>query len=218
VKVYAIDGLGDVSELTLGTVSAIVTLDSNLTGLYSATWVCPEYSTFAVSAVKIEVYQRFGSDAWSLRRIFMTKEELLIRLPAATWTFYYWLNRTYAGGTTTSIFKHGEPAYSSMVDLTYQRMWPWDVMAYYLSRNDFMGFLVTPWYWHIGDLFYGFIVLFLSVTSYNHFEDIRVPMVIAWLFGGVGGALPLLIPGVALNISYLILAFALAITLWKLFR
>jgi len=218
VKVYAVDGLGDVSELTLGSVSAIVTLDSNLTGLYAATWVCPEYGTFAVSAVKVEVYQRFGSDAWSLRRIFMTKEELLIRLPAATWTFYYWLNRTYAGGTTTSIFKHGEPAYSSMVDLVYQRMWPWDVMAYYLSRNDFMGFLVTPWYWHIGDLFYGFIVLFLSVTSYNHFEDIRVVMVIAWLFGGVGGALPLLIPGVALNISYLILAFALAVTMWKLFR
>lgn len=179
-------------------------------------WACTGYN-FVIDTVKIQVYQRFGAAGyWNVRRIYMSKSELLIRFPATTWTFYYYTNRTTS--STSSYFLFGDVEHLSRVDLWYESVSPWEKMMYWAIKGDLLAFFVVPWTHTIGELFYGLIVLFMAVTTYHRYGSIRSVMVIAWLFGGVGSFLPALLPVAGLQLANFVLAIALAVTLYKLFR
>ena len=146
----------------------------------------------------------------------MTKDERLMRFPALDWTFYYYTNRTTA--STTSYFMFGDYDHLSRVDLWYESVSPWEKMFYWAFKGDILAFFVVPWTHTIGELFYGLIVLFMAVTTYNRYQSMRSVLVIAWLFGGVGSFLPAMLPVAGLALANLLLALAVAITLYKLFR
>ena len=215
VRVWILSASGELAELTSGTPVAIVTRTSNGSGTLTGSWICPTYNNI-IDAVLIRIYHRWNEGSWTLRVVSITRSGLLIRLPENTWVFHYHVSRY--DGSTNSSFHWGSQSYLSRVILQYYELNPFETMTYHLIRRDLLAFLFAPWTYYIGDLFWGLIVLFFSVTTYNRYHSLRAVLAIMWLFGGVGGILSAMLPAVALNISWLLLALALAITFVKLLR
>jgi hypothetical protein len=219
VRVWIVDTNENTWELTDGSPVAVVSRSTDGDGYQSATWeLDDDYEDVVASAIQINVYQRFDSDSWSLRRVTISDEGLLYYLPSSNWTFTYHTERDYSGSTTYSYFSFGSEDYDSGVTFFYSKITGFDSMLYYIAQGDIISFIAAPFYNTIGNLFYGFIILFVCGTTYLRYDDVRPVIVLMWLFGGAGGAFSLLLPAYAVNIAYLFLAVAFAATLWRLFR
>jgi hypothetical protein len=213
IRVWVLDIFGNLYELSSGTPEAIVTRSADAEGYQSAYFSCPAYSGL-IDAVQVNVYQRFGSDPWSLRRYFITGEDLYIKLPESSWEIYYYTNRTVA--STTGYFFHGSSSYSSRINFQYYRANPWEIAMARLQAGNYFGFLFTPWTYYLGDIFWTLLLLFGIVTAYNRFGSLKPILALLWLFGGVGSFLSAMIPAIALSVAWLMLALAMGITLFKL--
>lgn len=213
IRVWVIDIFGKMYELSGGTPEAIVSRSADAEGIQSTTFSCPEVKTL-IDAIQINLYQRFGSESWSLRRYFISDENLYIKLPASSWTIYYYTNRTVA--STTAYFFHGSSTYNSRLDFIYYRASPWDIAMARLQDQNFIGFLFTPWTYYLGDIFWSFLLLFGIVTAYNRYGSLKPIIALLWLFGGVGSVLSAMIPVIALSVAWLMLAVAMGMTFFKL--
>lgn len=217
-RAYALDGSGNAYEVTSG-VSGIVTFPSNYEGegLVEGTYACPDYP-YLIDAVRVNVYQRFGSGSWSLRAVFMSKAELMIKFPSSDWTIYYYIARNVTGTDTMSTFSWGISPTLSAIYLEYGTVSPWEMMTYWLLKRQFFNFMVTPWTFYLGDAFYGILLMFFCITTYNRYQSVGAVIGILWLFGGAGGVLSLMIPAVGMKLAWIVLVLALSLTLYKVFR
>jgi hypothetical protein len=214
-----VDADNNVYELTSGSPVGVVSRSTDDEGYLNGYWnLTGTWENYVVSAIQVNVYHRWDAGSWSLRRIYISDDDLIIRLPNAQWTFTYHVERAYSGGITSSYFRFGEGSYNSGLSFYSRRVSPFTTMLYELKSGNFLSFIATPFTYHGGDMFYGFIVLFLAITTYNRYQDVRPVIVMMWVFGGAGSVLNALIPPFALNIAYILLAVALATTLWKLLR
>lgn len=218
-RAYLIDGSGLTSEITGGNPKAVVSVSANYTGLLYANYTIPDMSRFSVASVYVEVYHRWGTTGdWELIAEYITRDDLLIFFPASMWTVYYAVNYTQYGGNSYDTFLWGSSTYPSCINLYYGRMNAWDVSRYWISKGQLILWLVTPFTYHIGDLFYGLIVLMFCVTAYNRFGSLLPVLAVLWIFAGAGGVLSFLIPAIGLRIAWFLLVLALSLTLLKIFR
>jgi hypothetical protein len=207
------DVLNSTTELTAGTPEAIMTKTTNSSSMVTAYWNCPSFSAL-VSAVRIDVYQRFNDEGWSLRRIFISKDDLLIKFPAATWTFHFYINRT-AGSTYSTMWHGSYTTYDSRVDIQYNQADPWETAMARLWKMDLTGFLFTPWTYWLGDIFWTLLLFAFIVMSYLWSGSLKLVLAVLWILGGSGSVLWALIPAIALHVAALMLAIAMA---WTFFR
>jgi hypothetical protein len=214
VRVWVIDILGHTYELTSGSPVAIVTKSSTGAEMMSAYWTCPAYNAM-VDSIMIKVYQRFDEEAWSLRKIFITKSDLLIRLPRSTWTFCYYVEK--AVGSTNSTFAYGSyTTYNSRVTLQYYKASPWDVALARLWQRDYVKWFFTPWTYWFGDLFWAILLFACIVMAWLRTGSFKPVLGLLWILGGSGSILWALIPATALHAAVIMLAMAMAITLFRL--
>jgi hypothetical protein len=214
VRVWALDLFGNQYELTSGTPVAVATKTTEGSEMMLAYWTCPAYSSM-IDSIKVNLYQQFNDEGWSLRRIYVTGSDLLIRLPSASWTFHYYVNRTV--GSTYSTFGFGSyTTYSSRIDLQYYKANPWDLALARLWQRNFVGFLFAPWTYWFGDLFWSIILFGCIVMAWMRTGSFKPVLALLWIIGGSGSILWALIPATALHIAVLMLALAMAITLFRL--
>jgi len=213
IRVWIIDIFGRNYELSGGTPEATVLRSSDGEGYQSAYFDCPAY-TGLIDAVQVNVYQRFNEEPWSLRRYFITDEDLYIKLPASSWTIIYYTKRTTA--STTAYFYHGSTSFNSKILFQYYRANPWDLALARLQAQNYLGFMHTPWTYYLGDIFWSLLLLFGIVTMYNRQGSLKPILSLLWLLGGVGSVISALIPALVLHIAWLMLAVAMGITLFKL--
>lgn len=214
VRVWALDLFGNQYELTSGSPVAVATKTTEGSEMMLAYWTCPAYGSM-IDSIKVNLYQQFNDEGWSLRRIYVTGSDLLIRLPSASWTFHYYVNRTV--GSTYSTFGFGSyTTYSSRIDLQYYKANPWDLALARLWQRNFVGFLFAPWTYWFGDLFWSIILFGCIVMAWMRTGSFKPVLALLWIIGGSGSILWALIPATALHIAVLMLALAMAITLFRL--
>ena len=213
IRVWIIDVFGNNYELSGGTPEAIVSRSSDGDGYQSAYFECPAYAGL-IDAVQVNLYQRFNTDPWSLRRYFITDENLYFKLPASSWTIIYYTNRTTA--STTAYFFHGSTTFNSRILFQYYKANPWELALARLQAQQYLAFMTTPWTYYLGDIFWSLLLLFGIVTMYNKQGSLKPILALLWLLGGVGSVLSALIPTLVLHIAWLMLAVAMGITLFKL--
>ena len=219
IRIYAVDYSGSQTELTSGSPDAVVTLTTNLYTQKTGLWTCPSYSA-VIDAMIVDVYQRFGSGTWTLIRRFISDSGLEIVLDAGVWTFDYYLERDYNVGSnlTNSNFYWANELYRSGIGLIHHGLNIFETAFYRLTvKHDFAMAFLTPWTFYLGDVAYGFALLFVVVTLRNRLENDRAILALLWLFGGAGGFFNLMLPVAAINFAWIVLAVALAGTLLKLF-
>jgi len=197
-------------------VVGITTITSNGEFEENATWNFAGYNHEIVDAVEIRIYIRFGSGDWIEAVVGITDADLDIQLPESNWIIFYNVEREGNETYTLATIRFGSPDYDTRITLYTGRASPWDVALVRVVDRDFVGWLTTPFTYHLGDLFYAIIVLFCCVTIYNDTESLGYVVAILWLFGGAGSILAALLPAITLNIAYILLAFATALTLLKL--
>jgi len=195
-------------------VVGIYTVTSNGAYEVNSTWSYAG-TNLLVDAVEIRIYIRFGEGDWVEACVGITDDDLNIRLPNSTWIIYYNLIKEGNESYTLATLRWGSSTYDTRITLYTSRASPWDIALTHIVNLDFAGFLTAPFTYHIGDLFYALIVLFLCVTAYNDTGSLGYVIAILWLFGGAGSILAALLPSITLNIAYILLAFATAFTLLK---
>lgn len=198
------------------TPSVVGICDIESSGEFNTTWSYAGFNHEIVEAVEIRIYVRFGSGSWVEMLVAITDDELEISLPAYTWEIYYnveyFSNETY----TSLTLLWGSEDYPTRFVVGVGTVSPWDLALIRMIDGDYVGWILTPFTFHIGDLFYGLVVLFLCVTAYNDTGSVGYVIAILWLFAGVGGILAAMLPAITLNIAYILVAFATALTLTKL--
>jgi len=220
VRVWVVHENGALDELTDGQPVAIVSRNTNDEGLKSATWNCPGYNNI-IDAIMIKVYQRFGTDEWDLRATFITENNLLIKLPEATWTFAYYTKREYSAPvdiTTSEIYWGGN--YGTKVELKYVEPSTYEVMLWKLMKGDILGFVMLPYSWLLG--FTAYAVAFLlpfAIVLYNRLEDVAATLIALLLIGGfAGGLIGVFVPASGLLLCWILFVLGIAALLYKLIK
>jgi len=84
----------------------------------------------------------------------------------------------------------------------------------YLLNGDLIGFINAIYISLIGELFYGLIVLMVTVPIYIRTQSLGY-VCIVWLL--VGALLQVVLPVATFNIGWVFIVLGLAGILWKLF-
>ena len=217
VRVWIVDSNGNLEELTSGEPVAIVSRSYNSEGLQSATWTCPGYNNI-IDAIMIKVYQRFGTEEWTLRATFITENNTLIKLPEATWTFTYYTKRMYIDATYSLLYWGGN--YQTKVELQYSEPTPYELMMWKLWKGDILGFLMLPYSWFLGFTAYSIVFLLpLGIVLYNRLEDATATLIALLLIGGfTGGLIGALVPASGLTLCWILFVLGIAALLYRLIR
>lgn len=218
-RIYILHNDNSTTELT-SSYDLNVSRASDGTGLQNTTWTpATTVLNLATEAIRMDLYMRIGAGAWTNKAFFLSSRLETKELQNGTWTLRLWTNRTYSGGNTYAEFNWGSEAYESRVEnVRYAKLDPWETQDHWIRNADFFQFIVAPWTYYIGDAFWGFMLFFIAITTYNKFGDIRPVIVEFWLFGGTGGLLGLLLPWFSLPLAWFFLSFVLATTLYILIR
>jgi len=207
-------------ELTDGTYNVNVTRTVGGEGLQNVSWTPSLTNLYlGADALRINAYSKIGSDSWQLKATFVTERLETNQIVNSTWTFRLYTSRNIPPPATFTFLSWGNSTYASRIDgVQLAQLSPFETMTFHLRNSNFIGFLFTPWTYYLGNGFWGIMLLFGVVTMYNRYNRIEPVIVLCWIFGGSGGILTLLIPSVALHISWFFLAFGLGASLYLLFR
>jgi hypothetical protein len=219
VRIYSVHGDNSTTELT-SSYDLNCSRALNGVGLQNLTWT-PDQTVLMIGteAFEIDLYMKIGAGAWTKKATFVTARVQSDLLHSSTWTIRLWTEREYSPTTTTARFKWGSENYKSRVEnIKLAKLDPWETQDHYLQNSDFFQFIAAPWTYYIGDLFWGFGLLFVGVTTYNKYGSIRPVIVMIWLFGGTGGILGMLVPFFSLPLAWFLLSFLLGTTLYLLIR
>lgn len=223
VAYFGLDTLlvkADNSTSALGSI-IILSRIANGTGFQNVTFT-PDQTVLDIGrdAIQVDLYIRIGYfGEWVKKATFISSKINSDLLHNSSWTYRLWTERSCSSNVTTGIFRWGSADYESRVeDLKFDKLTPWQQQDAYLNQGDFFQFLAAPWTYYIGDLFWAFLFLFVAVTTYNQYGDIRPVIVMLWLFGGTGGILGMLLPWFSMPVAWFLLSFVLGTTLYLLIR
>jgi len=112
-------------ELTNLNPVAIVTRDSNGSGIQSNIWKCPNTTILATDAIRVRVYGKFEGFSWYELTGALYYGWITTQLGAlgsettltGTWTIYYWTEFQYpVGADTQTWFKWGDSTWNSRIE------------------------------------------------------------------------------------------------------
>lgn len=210
--VYSRFGRQEITPAVVG----LYTITSNGAMEVNSTWEFTGFNHEIIDAVEIRIYLRFGAGDWIQMLVAITDDDLNIRLPEGTWMIFYNLERQGNASYTNCTLYWGSSTFDTRVTLPIASASPWDIALVRLVEGNYAGWLLTPFTYHLGDLFYAIIVLFCCVTAYNDSGSLGYVLAILWLFGGAGSILSAMLPAITLNMAYILLAIATAFSLAKI--
>lgn len=220
IRIYRVTSSSQ-NEITGGTPVAVASQNGLTSGvLKNGTWTNNQTTSLTFDdSIKVTLNFKIGSGSWIVKATFISRNLQTNELNNSTWTVHYYITVTQEDSTYYYRVYFGSSSYNSRIEnIEIADLNPWETMRYYLNNGDLVNFFVSPWTYHIGDLFYGIIVMFLAITSYNRYRSLRPIAVLFYIFGGTGGFLTVLIPSIGLEISFLFLGLAIAITLYLLVK
>ena len=222
IKVYRVNEAGDVIPIT-DTVVAEATQSGATAGTMLNTTYTLSGDTQSLTfddAIQVEVYHQVGAGSQTAKATYITRNLMTNELNTNTWTLYYYVTVTESAGTYYYRFHYGDASTDSkIVNIQYVTLDPWGRSLYYLDQADLFGFIFNPYSYHLGqEIAFGLVAMLIIIPAYNRYRDIRPVLVLCLLFGGIGGFMTVLIPDIALKISFLFLAIGLGIALYKLLR
>lgn len=104
---------GTLTEITSG--SSVAIASSNAGGTFSASWSCPQTSLEINDYIIVKVYADDFSPPTTLAQTFTSEALGASSLDSASWTVYYAVTRTKAGGWYSYTFKYGFSTYNSRI-------------------------------------------------------------------------------------------------------
>jgi hypothetical protein len=237
-RVWVVEYSGSLWELTDGIPEATVIRPVNGSGVQIGYWdYNGSYSTQVVDALLVKVYQSYDGIVWNLVGSYITEPEIkaydpntppgtglnvMFKLePYTTWSFYYYTNRTATTNVESTFYWGHQTDCPSGLTLWYTPASPAEVQAWQLANSNLFGFIIEPYAYFIGEqLAFGFILLIFGLALYiRNPENGIIPIAIMFiLFGGTGGVVSSLVPGIALPIAWAFVVFGVALLFYKVIK
>jgi hypothetical protein len=207
-------------ELTSGTPNAVTTRASDGTGLQTTTFSASASNLqFGYTAIELVLYSRFGTGTWTAQAVFLTDLLFYTRVLANTWTFQLWTERSISGGNTYATARWGNSSYvTGTSGLVYKAPDQFDWMTYHMRNGDPFNFVVAPYVFLIGNLFYAVVCFGFCGTLYVRYKNSGVVLVLLILLGGTGGIANLMLGDAVLGVVWLLATFGFAALFWRVFR
>ncbi|MCS7120293.1 MAG: hypothetical protein NZ952_03715 [Candidatus Bathyarchaeota archaeon] len=143
IRVWKRSASGIETEITNGTMVATVTRSTSGSGIQSSSWNCPLTVTSPTDAIVIRVYASLGGPD-NLLAEFVTGQLNTSQIGSATWTVYYWTQRSFQGGSTYAYFRFGDLNYNSRIEgFSYQDRYVAEVE--FLGSSDTEEWLELTW-------------------------------------------------------------------------
>jgi hypothetical protein len=219
-RVFVLHYDGSEDEISHGTPIGTLTRAANGEGLQNNTYT-PTYTRWQVGfdALKVVVYVRFGTGSWTAKATWTTERQLAKAIDDEEWTFSIYTKRDESGGNTQAQVKFGNVTYDSLIDdVIFIEPNTFEMMQYHLNNGDLIQFFIYPYYVLIGNLIYGLGMLFICGPMYLRYRSFNIILVLFALFGGTGGVFTLMVPSIALHVTWVFLLLGLAGLLWKATR
>ena len=222
IKVYRVNTDGDVIPVTDEIVA-----EATQSGLTAGTMLNTTYtlsgdvaSLTMDDAIQVVLYEQLGTGSQEAKATYITRNLQTDEMNTNTWTLNYYVSISEDAGTYYYRFHYGDSSTDSkIVNVQYVTLDPWGKSLYYLGKSDLFNFIFNPYSYYLGqELAFGIIAMGFIIPAYNRYRDIRPCAILCLLFGGTGGLLTVMIPAVAMKISFLFLALGVAIILYKLIR
>lgn len=210
------------TEITSGIPDAQVTLTLDTDGVeeFKGYFDCPKLPEIADS-VKVIVYSSADDGAWVAKAIYLTSagyndDQNYLAVYNCTAVVHYWLSYNSTAETSTFYYGDGD-GYNSYISMNVERADPWRIADAKIVNRDLYGFLAIPWTWFLGNFFWTLLLLMCISGIYMKQNSFKLIILLCWIFGGSGSLLWAMIPSVGLVSAALMLAFAMAGSLYKLF-
>lgn len=215
-RVWLLRSSGRIVELTSGAPVAIVSRTSEGSGYQSATWTVPSTLTvLGMDRLLITISAEVDdSGSWITRATYLSNKLMTKQILSATWNFTLYTSLADSTGS----FRFGSGTYESKIEgVGFKVPVEQEVALFYAGQGDFVGAVLHPFIFWIGNLFYGLALLFAAGTVYLRYKKFEPVLILVILFGG-GGSLGFLIPDVAYRLYYFLLLFVIAVVFWRVFK
>ena len=218
-RVYLLHQDGSLSEVTGGSPVGVVSLATDQAGYFNGTWLCPYTSlTLGFDALQINVYMSAGNNPWILEGQWITARLLNMALLNSSWYFNIYLSKV-TSNVTVGTFQFGSSTVQSCIyGIQFSQADVFNMMLYMLESGNFFSFILFPFTYLVGNLFYGLVLLLFTVPVYVKYRDLDIILLMLVLFGGAGGFFTLLIPAAGLYIGFVIMGLAFGTLLYRVFR
>lgn len=213
-RVYLRSRKGVETELSNGIIGNMTSVYNASAGYKTASWLATRSSIQANTALVVRIYSNI-TGSWATKYVFITNVLETNLLYNSTWSFRLRLWTRGSGASTLSTFYWGQDNWRSQISsVQYLPYSPWDAQQQELEQGHLFNFIIEPWFYYLENLVYFVVFLAICGSTYLRYNDARPVIFLIWLFGGTGGILTALIPAIGLHISWFLLAFALAATIF----
>lgn len=206
-------------ELTSGSPEAIVSRSSVGSGSQNNTFTIPYTPlVFGHTGVRFDLYVRFDSGSWVLIGRFVTDYLLNPSLQASTWTIKSYTSKEYSSGETNGLVYFGGTTYETSVwDVSLESSNQFDLMNYWLSQGNPFMFVVAPFTYLIGNVFYALLIFGVCMMQYirSHNLGYLMLLIILMFAGSIGN---FMLDSTLMAVIWLACAFGLAMLFWGVFR
>lgn len=184
----------------------------------ASVYVSGKALVIGMNALKITMYTRFDGGDWMVLATFVS--DLLIEkaIVAGNWTFNMYTTVSVGGGSTVAAASWGDQTrISGIGGVVFTDPLPQEVALYKGLTGDWVGMILYPFLYIIGDIFYGILLLFVGGNLYLRHRRFEIIIIMLVLWGSTSG-IGLLIPVEAFRVIYIIALLGIAALLYKTFR
>jgi hypothetical protein len=219
-RVWLIDVNEGMVELTDGlpvAVNIFLPSSAPVSGYVSAQWVCPDvHVRLGDQALYVVMYSAAEDGANMVARAYFVSPVLMTdHIIGSSWVFQFWLDYS---GSSFSVSWSGRRGMSGIGNVVIASPSDFDVMFFKLVNLDLAGFVLYPYLSILGEFFYLLFLIAVLGAYYIWHGKVSIILVMLLIFGSAGGLVFLFIPLPANLLVWALMAVALAVLLFRVFR
>ncbi len=198
--------------------AAILTRSTSGEGMQNSTVaVQGKQLVLGMNAIKVVLYVRFEGGDWLTMATFISNLLVEKAIVAGTWSFNLYTKVSNTTDTTAYAYWGDQAKLSGIGGVSFTHPLPQEKAISNGMQGNFIGMILFPFTYVVGDIFYAFVLLFVGGNLYLRHKRFEIIVIMLVLWGSTSG-IGLLIPGEAFRVLYIILLLAIAVILYRLLR
>jgi hypothetical protein len=208
------------TELTLGEPVGVASIWSSLpawSGWVNTSWACPGVRVvLGEQVLNIVMYSSVDDGVtWFARAGFVSDVLLTNQIVGSDWVFNFHLSYEL---TAMVVGWSGVYGRAGVDGVLFVEPSVFDVMFFKLVHLDVFGFVLVPYLAVLGEFFYVLVLIFMLGAYYMWHGKASVVLFMLVLFGSAGGLVFVFLPAPANILVWVLLAVALGVLLFRVFR
>jgi len=220
-RVWLLLSNGDLVELTEGVPVAVTTfvpsVNGTFSGYVSGVWNCPAVPVlFGDEALYVVMYSAAADGINTVARAEFVSPVLMTNyIIDSSWVFTSWVDYN---STSFSVSWSGRRGSAGIGNVVIASASDFDLMFFKLINLDVVGFVLYPYVAVFGSFFYVLSLVGILGAYYIWHRKVSIVLFMLILFGSAGGLVFVFLPLPANLLVWALMAVAMAVLLFRVFR